>query len=247
MFRSVKHRVVGAAVVALMVGGVAATALADSPAPPSNGTSVGTGINEFGSTAAYYDEHTLDFTYTKGFFCDTSVASKASSGCEVGQKYNKPPAPNFDPLYITVPLGFDVPMNMQQCPSTLICVDHPGTVDLTRLESALKPLYPSLTDAQLTAALQNFAVPGHDHFITDTNNFKPEWWDVQVVGVTSPKTYAEIQEHRSFDYIQKLIKKHDASVVGPIPSNLFLFFAVDQPNSHHGHHSGHEQHEHSNT
>jgi hypothetical protein len=64
MFRSVKHRVVGAAVVALMVGGIAATALADSPAPPSNGTSVGTGINEFGSTAAYYDEHTLDFTYT---------------------------------------------------------------------------------------------------------------------------------------------------------------------------------------
>ena len=31
----------------------------------------------------------------------------------------------------------------------LQCVDHPGTIDLTRLESALKPLYPKLTDQQL--------------------------------------------------------------------------------------------------
>jgi hypothetical protein len=122
-------------------------------------------------------------------------------------------------------------MNMQQCPSTLVCVDHPGTVDLTRLESALKPLYPSLTDAQLIQALQNFAVPGHDHFITDTNEFQPEWWDVQVVGVTNPSTYAAIQHHRSFDYIQQLLNAKDPNVVGPIPSNLFLFFGVDP----HGH------------
>jgi hypothetical protein len=235
MFRSAKRRLVGAAIVVAMVTGGAAAALASTPTTPSNGTAVGTGIDEFGMTAAYYKQHTLDFTYTKGFFCDTSVAAKSSSGCEVGQKYNTPPAPNFDPLYITVPLGFNVPMNMQQCPATLICVDHPGTVDLSRLESALKPLYPSLTDAQLTTALQNFAVPGHDHFITDTNNFKPEWWDVQVVGVTSPTTYTAIQHHRSFAYIQHLISQHDPSVVGPIPSNLFLFFAVDRNTSgHHG-------------
>jgi hypothetical protein len=237
MFRTVKQRLVGAAVVAVMVAGGAATALAaGTPSTPSNGTAVGTGINEFGMTAAYYDHHTLDFTYTKGFFCDTSVSAKSSTGCEVGQKYNKPPAPSFDPLYITVPLGFTVPMNMQQCPATLICVDHPGTVDLTRIEPALKPLYPQFTDAQLTMALQNFAVPGHDHFITDTNNFKPEWWDVQVVGVTSAKTYEEIQEHRSFSYIQELLKDHDKSVVGPIPSNLFLFFAVDHHNADTDHH-----------
>ena len=194
-------------------------------------------------TAANYEHQLLDFTYTKGFFCDTSVTSSASSGCEVGQTYNTPPAPNFDPLYITVPLGFSVPMNMLQCPDTLVCVDHPGTVDLTRLESTLKPLYPTLTDAQLTQALQNFAVPGHDHFITDTNNFDPEWWDVQVIGVTSPKTYAAIQQHRSFDYIQHLLDNKDPNVVGPIPSNLFLFFGVDQPstqhdNHDHGHHDG---------
>ena len=225
--RFTRKRLVGAAVAALLVSGVAVTAFADTATPPSNATAVGQGIDEFGMTAAFYDHQVLDFTYTKGFFCDTSVASTATSGCEVGQSYNTPPAPNFDPLYITVPLGFTVPMNMEQCPSSLVCVDHPGTVDLTRLEPALKGLYPTLTDAQLTAALSNFAVPGHDHFITDTNMFQPEWWDVQVVGVTSPSTYAAIQHHRSFDYIQQLVNAKDPSVVGPIPSNLFLFFGVD--------------------
>ena len=59
---------------------------------------------------------------------------------------------------------------------------------------------------------------------------------MQVVGVTSPSTYAAIQQHRSFGYIQHLLDKKDPSVVGPIPSNLFLFFGVDQPSMHHGDH-----------
>jgi len=227
-----------AALVASLAAVGTVAAVAASPSPPSNATAVGTGIDEFGMTGANYEHQLLDFTYTKGFFCDTSVASSSSSGCEVGQQYNTPPAPDFDPLYITVPLGFTVPMDMLQCPDALVCVDHPGTVDLTRLESTLKPLYPSLTDAQLTDALKNFAVPGHDHFITDTNEFKPEWWDVQVVGVTSPTTYAAIQQHRSFGYIQHLLDKKDPNVVGPIPSNLFLFFGVDPPMGH-DHHGGH--------
>ena len=239
--RFARKRFVAIALVVAVVAGGAVAAIAATSSPPSNATAVGTGIDEFGMTAAFYEHQLLDFTYTKGFFCDTSVASTASSGCEVGQKYNTPPAPDFDPLYITVPLGFDVPMNMQQCPSTLVCVDHPGTVDLTRLETTLKPLYPSLTDAQLTQALQNFAVPGHDHFITDTNNFLPEWWDVEVVGVTSPSTYAAIQQHGSFDYIQKLLDRKDPNVVGPVPSNLFLFFSVDKPgHMDNGNHNGHD-------
>jgi len=229
--RITRKRMIGTAIVVAALGMGTVAAVAADSAPPSNATAVGTGINEFGMTAANYDHHLLDFTYTKGFFCDTSVPSSASTGCEVGQAYNTPPSPQHDPLYITVPLGFDVPMNMLQCPSTLVCVDHPGTADLTRLEPTLKALYPTLTDAQLTDALKNFAVPGHDHFITDTNNFEPEWWDVQVVGVTSPQTYAAIQQHKSFGYIQHLLDNKDPNVVGPIPSNIFLFFGVDRPMS----------------
>lgn len=221
-------------IVAVVVGVAALSsvgvAVAGVNRPLSNASNIpGKGIGEFGMTEANYDGVPLDFTYTKGFFCDTSVASAASSKCEAGAKYNTPPpaAQHGDPLYITVPLGFTVPMNMLQCPDGLACVDHPGSIDLTRLEPALKPLYPNLTDAQLTEALKDFAVPGHDHFITDTNRGLPEWWDVQIIGVTSPTTYSAIQAHRSFSYIQHLMAAHDPTVIGPIPTNLFLYFGVN--------------------
>ena len=234
MFKSAKQRLAGAAIVVTLVAGGAATALAaTSTPPPSNGTAVGTGINEFGMTAAYYDHHTLDFTYTKGFFCDTSVAAKSSTRLRGRPDVQQAAGTELRPAVHHRAARLHVPMNMQQCPTTLVCVDHPGTVDLTRLESALKPLYPKLTDAQLTAALQNFAVPGHDHFITDTNNFQPEWWDVQVVGVTSPTDLrGDPSTTARSSYIQQLLNNHDANVVGPIPSNLFLFFAVDHQSHH---------------
>jgi hypothetical protein len=213
---------------AVAVLGGLGIAEATTGSTPSNAVSRGHGVNEFGMTEAFLKGKGADFTYTKGFFCDTSVTAAASTGCEAGAGYNKAPAKDFDPLYITVPLGFDQPMHMLDCPNGLICVDHPGTMDLTRLEPALKPLYPKLTDAQLTAALKNFPVPGHDHFITTANGGKAEWWDVQVIGVTSPATYDAIRAHKSFGYIQKLLRDKDKNVLGPIPTNLFLFFGVEK-------------------
>jgi hypothetical protein len=228
--RGIKNlgRVAAIAVAVSALAGVT-VAVAGMNDPASNASNIpGRGIGESGMTLANYAGVSLPFTYSKGFFCDTTVASSATSKCEAGAAANSlpPAAAHTDPLYITVPLGFTEPMNMLQCPDTLVCVDHPGTVDLTRLEPALKPLYPNLTDAQLTAALMNFAVPGHDHFIDNTNRGNPEWWPVTIVGVTSPTTYATIQAHRSLGYIQQLINAHDPNVVGPIPTNLFLYFAV---------------------
>jgi hypothetical protein len=83
-----------------------------------------------------------------------------------------------------------------------------------------------LTDAQLTAALKNFATPEHDHFITTANQRKPEWWDVKVIGVTSEKTFSNIRQHRSYGYIEQLLKSGDKTVVGPIDTNLFLYFSA---------------------
>ena len=217
---------VAMAIVATLTVVTTGLAVGASNEPSSNASSTGRGIDQYGMTQAFYKGRVSPFTYTKGFFCDTSVASAATSGCEGGQVSNTPPSDQHDPLYITVPLGFDVPMNMQDCPAKLVCVDHPGTIDLTRLESALKPLYPALTDANLTDALKNFEVPGHDHFITDLNHRQAEWWDVQIIGVTSPKVLKDMRAHRSFSYIQRLIKNKNPNVVGPIPTNLFLFFAA---------------------
>jgi hypothetical protein len=222
--KGARKAIAGLGIVVMTMAGVGVAVAATST--PTATMGMGHGVNEFGKTDGFFKGHGVDFTYTKGFYCDTSVASSASTKCEAGEAYKTPPASHFDPLYITVPLGFTVPMHMQDCPATLQCVDHPGTIDLTRLESALKPLYPKLTDAQLTAALGDFAVPGHDHFVTSLNGGKAEWWDVRIVGVTSPKTLAAIRSHESNSYVQKLIDKKDKSVVGPIPTNLFLFFSA---------------------
>lgn len=208
---------------AIVVGGGLSIAAA---ATGSNAMHKGHGVNEFGMTQAFLKGRSLSFTYTKGFYCDTSVKTASSSGCEGGQNFRKPPAKDFDPLFITVPLGFTQPMNMLDCPNNLICVDHPGTIGLGRLEKALKPLYPQYSDKQLSQILMNFAVPGHDHYITTANGGKPEWWHVVIVGVTSQKVYNDIRAHKSYAYIHHLMTTKNKNVVGPIQTNMFLFFGA---------------------
>jgi hypothetical protein len=223
-FGSGKVRLLGATIALATAAGVGAAAAATSSGPPSNGTMKGAGVDEFGLTKSFFHGHTVNFTYTKGFYCDTKVKSRASSGCEAGANFKKPPAKHFDPLYILVPLGFKTPAMKMECPSGLVCVDHPGTIDLRRLEPALKPLYPHTSKKALTKALSNYATPGHQHFITDKNGGKPEWWDVKVVGVTKKAEYNKINQHESASYLKQQVKKQKTT--GIIPTNLFLYFGV---------------------
>jgi hypothetical protein len=176
----------------------------------ANPRATGTGTDEFGKTSDYDAGRLLEDVYSKGYYCDTSVPAMSATGCEVGTFYNTPPAAQFDPLYITVPLGFNVPPMQMQCPSALVCVDHPATIDLTAIGGPA-----------------NAATPGHDHFTTTLFHFKPEWWNVLVVGVTNRTTWDAIKLHADFAYINRLIKAKDPSVTAPIPTNLFLYFAVE--------------------
>jgi hypothetical protein len=220
-----RAQVLAASVAIVVAGGAAVAAAANTPAPSSNAMQKGMGINEYGMTKAFFNGGTVSFTYSKGYYCDKSVSSGASSGCEAGANYKVPPAKNFDPLYITVPLGFTVPAMSMECPSALVCVDHPGTIDLSRLEPDLKALYPKLTAAQLTAALKDSATPGHEHFITTQNGGQAEWWDVKVIGVTSLKEWNAINAHKSFTFLNQQVTKKLTTAI--IPTNLFLYFSVN--------------------
>lgn len=44
-----------------------------------------------------------------------------------------------DPIFITVPLGFNVPEMKLDCPSKLVCVDHSAIIDLARLAQLHAP------------------------------------------------------------------------------------------------------------
>jgi hypothetical protein len=186
-------------------------------------TSVGRGPNEYGMTMGSYHKHLSTFTYDHGFFCDTNVKASSMTGCEAGAPATRTPSRHFDPLFITVPLGFSA--KGLDCPDRLTCVDHPMTLDLTRLAPALAPLYKT-TAAKLAPMLKNVPTPGHDHFITDKNSGKAEWWDVRVIGVTDKATYKAIQQHHTMAYIRALLRAKNKRVVGPITTNIFLFFSA---------------------
>ena len=187
----------------------------------------GQGTTSFGKTAGG-GLHQSTFTYNHGYYCDTRVSSKSTSGCEAGAPatVTKPAGgPNHvDPLYITVPLGFSVPMAMD-CPAGITCIDHPDTIDLTRLASALAPIFKASV-ADLTPALANFRTPGHDHFISVPGDPKPEWWNVEVIGVADPAVYKAIQAKGTLAYIRTLQKAKNPAVTPDIPTNLFLYFSA---------------------
>jgi hypothetical protein len=184
------------------------------------------GVDGFGMTKAFYNGRTHDFTYNLGYFCDKAVSSAASTGCEAGTRFVHAPSPQHSPVYITVPLGFPISQRRLDCPDALTCIDHPGTIDLTRVEPALKALFPGLTDAQLGAALKNIDVPGHDHFVSTLARGKPQWWEVRLVVVDNPGTYRTLQAKKSLPYLQSLLSRHDKHVIGTVPTNLFLYFSV---------------------
>jgi hypothetical protein len=224
MIRSTSRRskaiAAGFAVAALAATGIAGAA---SVTTPSNGLRVGAGINQFGLIGSSMGGRSSTSTYQKGFVCDLSVRSAASSGCEVGEKFKKAPAGHRDPLFALVPIGFQV--DNLECPPGLVCVDHPGTIDMTRLAGSLKPLFPKISLDELKNELKNAPAPGHNHFLTTLSD-KPQYWEVNIIGVTDKDTYEKLSMSHDYGMVKALLDAKNKNVVGPLPTNIFLFFSA---------------------
>lgn len=175
------------------------------------------GCDHVGLTHGYYGGSTLNFLYSANYYCDTTVSAKSSTGCEAGAKYSKlpPSATSQDPLYILVPLGFSPPG--LQCATKGSCIDHPGTMDLSRLSSVLDPILHT-TPSQL----DNAPLAPHSHFITTRNNNLPEWWNVHIVGVTNQASFDKAVAAKNYATLQSMEGKNGVTM--PIPTNVFLYF-----------------------
>ena len=171
--------------------------------------------------------------YSEQFFCDTSVSAGSSSGCEAGAPPTQVPpgvadrtAPsptvtngNIDPLYIPVPLYSSPPVAYNQCSSAITCIDHPATIDLSRLASTL---------GAPASALKNVPLPGHDHLLTTRNGDQPEWWNVIVIPVTSPQGLAAVQNAKDYNAVKAMETVAGSGIGVPgapeVPTNAYLWF-----------------------
>jgi hypothetical protein len=209
-----------AGLLALGLAAASGTALAAS-ASPSAGMAGMAGMAQMtsgtrshaptGFTNGWYNGHTVRFFYSKNFSCAAPPASKASSKCEAGADYTQTPASTFDPLYVVVPLGFTPPKSTLQCPVAGHCIDHPSTIDLS---------------AVLGAGTSNLPLPAHSHVVATANSHQSEWWNVDVVGVKSPKAWDKIVWAKSDRELQYLQRTDSKDVTGNITTNLFLYFSV---------------------
>ncbi len=162
-----------------------------------------------GLTDSWYNGKTINLNYSHPYFCGDHSLSQATTGCEIGAATTVQP-PNglvVSPIYVMTPLGF-TPANLQ-CPVEGNCIDHPMTVDASRI------LGPSTTNALL---------PPHSHIIVDREDALSSWWPVIVIGVNNQKAWDEIAEHKDLKEVQKIRSQHPDWVTADVPSNIYLYF-----------------------
>jgi hypothetical protein len=167
-----------------------------------------------GFTEAWLNGATVDLEYSHQFFCAQPPSSGASSGCEVGatSQTNPPSGPVVSPIRTVVPQGFTAPPPTLHCPETGHCIDHPSTLDLSRL---------------FGASAANVALPPHSHVLIDDESFQSAWWPVVVVGVKNLAAWNRIVDAKSEAAVQACQAAGDCTP--DVPSNTFLFFQVLGP------------------
>jgi hypothetical protein len=115
-------------------------------------------------------------------------------------------------LYVLVPL-FDNPSPAPMC-AVASCPNHPLDVDLSRIAGAL---------GASPNAVRSVGLPAHSHILDGDAG---GWWDVKVVAVTNETAWAALAAGKSEATMKALIATPGSGVVGPIPTNLYLFFNV---------------------
>jgi hypothetical protein len=225
----------------------AAVATAPGPPPASQrepGTTFNNLMNDCGATAPncqnigvsrdWIDGQDVEALYTEPYYCGTtSTTVHSSSGCEAGSDPTSvppgvsdttPPTPTvtnsqIDPLYIPVPLYSSPPVPYVQCSGAITCIDHPATIDLSQLASVL---------GAPASALDNVALPGHDHLLTTRNGDQPEWWNVIVIPVTSAKGLSAVEDSKSYASVKALENVSGSGIgvdgIGEVPTNAYLWF-----------------------
>jgi hypothetical protein len=167
-----------------------------------------------GFTEGWFDGKTVSFFYQKPFFCgapaDDGLPIGSSSGCEIGSDGPDPRPGPIPELYVMTPLGFTPPVETLQCPVAGSCINHPSTVDLSRL---------------FGAGSANVPLPAHSHIVEEAQG---NWWETIVIGVKDLATWNEIVAAKSIEKVEELqaADPSQTHITADIESNIYLFFVV---------------------
>ena len=172
---------------------------------------------DVGFTDGWQNGKTVTFFYTKQFFCSDGPPSGAPSGCEVGEDGTSDPRPGKIPiLYVMTPTGFRPPESTLQCPTVGNCIDHPSTIDLSRV---------------FGPGFANVPLPAHSHIIdsdldeSQANGGQAGFWEINVIGVSSPAVWDQIVAGKSLATVRAL-QQNGVGITGDILSNAYLYFSV---------------------
>ena len=206
----------------LALAGAGLSACSDHKGPTEPAVTLGAshdahGGASVGFTDGWQNGKTVTFFYTKPFFCDTTTESDAPSGCEVGEDGNVDPRPGKIPvLYVMTPTGFRPAESTLQCPVAGACINHPSTIDLSRV---------------FGPGFGNVLLPPHSHIIdsdlaeSQANGGQAGWWEIEVIGVSSPAVWDQIVAGKSLATVRAL-QAQGVGITDDIPSNSYLFFSV---------------------
>jgi hypothetical protein len=174
------------------------------------------GVAQTGTTPGWFQGRTVQFSYhTNNFFCRTPVADNmpvsSTSGCEVGSDGTVDPRPgNIPTLFVMTPVGFRPDASTLHCPIVGQCINHPSTIDLSRL---------------FGPGSANALLPAHSHII---DTVQGNWWELKVIGVKDLPTWNVIVAGKSLATVRALQAADPAQthLTGDTFTNTYLYFDV---------------------
>ena len=162
-----------------------------------------------GFTQGWLNGATVKFFYIKDFFCAQPPTSGAPSQCEVGEDGTLDPRPGPIPtLYVMTPIGFRPDVSTLQCPVVGSCINHPSTIDLSRV---------------FGSGFEDVPLPAHSHIIDVMHG---GWWELEVIGVKDPAVWDQIVAGKSLATVRALQASNPSGITDDIPTNTYLFFNV---------------------
>jgi hypothetical protein len=170
-----------------------------------------------GFTDGWENGQTVLFRYSKAFFCAEPPTSGSPTQCEIGEDGAVDPRPGKIPvLYVMTPMGFTPDVSTLQCPIPGNCINHPSTIDLSRV------LGPGFEDVPL---------PPHSHIIdsdlaeSQADGGQAGWWEIHVIGVKTLAAWNQIVAGKSLATVRAL-QAAGPDLTADIQSNSYLFFDV---------------------